>query len=205
MLFTGYRGKRETTKPNNMKILYPLYLLGLCLLLLAGCKKNIDSPSYETQINFTYNGQQYSRTAPSTILKDYIIVQSFYLSVNFAGLNIIDQNNLLGGDITISSLNPGPIQCAYMKPRGSYVAATGGNCSQLHSGGNPIDSVAVYWYESGSLSYSYSDCQVLTGTIVPGQKDCAISGTFDLVLTNKNNQKMRLTNGSFSGRLRTYP
>ncbi|MEO6613595.1 MAG: hypothetical protein ABIT05_12460 [Chitinophagaceae bacterium] len=167
-----------------------------------GCKKFIDNTSYETKINFTYNGQQQSRG--STIFSNIIIVQNEFLFVNFAGLGIKDQNNLFGGDIYITATNPGTIICAYLQPTGSSVSTTGANC-QLQSGGNPIDSVAVYWYESGSLNFSYSDCKDLTGAIVPGQKDCAINGTFDLVLTNKNNQKMRLTNGSFSGRLRKYP
>ncbi len=168
----------------------------------TGCKKPGDGTSYETKISFTYNGQQYHRS--NTIFSNLMIVQNEILFVNFSGLGIKDENNLFGGDIYITAHNPGTIDCAFLQPTGSSVSTTGNNC-QLHNGGNPIDSVAVYWYESGSLNFTYTDCKALTGTIVPGQKDCAISGTFDIVLTNKNNQKMRLSNGSFSGRLRTYP
>ena len=167
----------------------------------TGCKKT-DFPSYETNIQFTYNGQAYSRTSPSRILNDVIIVQNEFLLVNFTGL-IIEDPALFGGRIPILTRNPGPIQCAFLQPTGGDVSP-GTNC-QLNSGGNPIDSVAVYWYESGSLSFTYTDCKQVTAAIVPGQKDCAISGQFDLTLTNKNNQKIRLTNGSFSGRIRTYP
>jgi hypothetical protein len=182
------------------------WLLIIAMALLAGgCKKNSDFVSYETKINYTYNGQQYTNTSPSSISSDFIIVQGQILIVNFTGLLIEDQHNLFQGKLILLARNPGPFQCAYLQPTGSSVFATAGNCSMLNNGGNPIDSVQVYWYESGSVNYTYSDCKAITTATVPGQKDCAISGSFDLTLTNKNGQKMRLTNGSFTGRLRTYP
>lgn len=189
-----------------MKTISPLWRLIITVTLFAGgCKKNSDSVSYETKINFTYNGQQYSHTAPSDISSNLIIVQSEILLVNFIGLVIEDQHNIFQGKIIISAQTPGPIPCAYFRPNGTSVSATGGNCSMLNNGGNPIDSVQAYWYESGSVNYTYSDCKAITTTRIPGQKDCAIAGSFDLTLTNKNGQKMRLTNGSFTGRIRTYP
>jgi len=184
--------------------------ISTCLVILIApgfiaCKKSTDSPSYATTIKFTYNGQSYTRIAPSALYTNIILVQGVPLFVNFYGLGIEDDGNLLGGRVIITSPNIGPIQCAFLQPPGSSVSAAGGNCSQLNNGGNPIDSIAVYWYESGSLSFSYSDCRDLTGTTIPGQKDCGVTGNFDLVLTNKNGQKIRLTNGSFSGRLKKYP
>ncbi|MEP6700008.1 MAG: hypothetical protein ABJA85_01780 [Bacteroidota bacterium] len=173
------------------------------IILLTSCKKYSLSVSYETKIGFIYNGQQYERTSPSRIQTDVIVVQGTPLFVNFYGLSIEDQN-LFGGSINIISPNPGPIQCAYFRPAGMSVSSFGPNCI-LTNGGNPIDSLQVYWYESGSLSFSYSDCRDLTGTTVPGQRDCGITGNFDLMLTNKNNQKIKLTNGYFSGRLKKYP
>jgi hypothetical protein len=172
--------------------------------LVTGCKKNNPVISYETKIDFTYNGQSYSRTSPSRILSNLIVVQNEFLLVNFAGLEI-DDDAVLGGDIFILSKSPGAIQCAYFQPTGLSVHDVFGNCSTLLSGSDPIDSLRVYWYESGSLNFSYTDCKAVTNAIVSGQKDCAISGNFDLTLTNKNNQKMRLTNGSFKGKIRTYP
>ncbi|MBC7875011.1 MAG: hypothetical protein H7Y01_13495 [Ferruginibacter sp.] len=180
------------------------FLIFFICLFLAGCKKLFDTTSYETKINFTYNGQQYTRTSPSRILTDLLFVQNEFLVVNFTGLRIEDPS-LLGGNIYIDARTQGPVRCAFLSPPGTSVFAAGGNCNNLQSGNGPIDSVSVYWYESGSLNFSYSDCKAVTVAIVQGQKDCAISGTFDLSLTNKNNQKIRLTNGSFSGRIRTYP
>jgi hypothetical protein len=176
-----------------------------CCLCFAGCKKNNDSPSYETKISFNYNGQQYNRTHPSSIFSDFILVQGQILLVNFTGLGIEDENNLLQGKIVLLARNPGTIPCAYLQPTGSSVSALGGDCNRLQAGGNPIDSVRVYWYESGSVNFSYSDCKAITSATVPGQNDCAISGTFNITLTNKNNQKIILTNGTFSGRIRRYP
>jgi hypothetical protein len=174
-------------------------------LLHGSCKKSTDTPSYESKISFTYNGQSYTRKAPSSLNTNIILVQGVPLFVNFYGLVIEDEANLLGGRVIITAPDPGILRCAFLQPTGSSVSAPGGNCSQLNNGGNPIDSVAVYWYESGSLNFSYSDCRDLTGTTIPGQKDCGVTGSFDLTLTNKNGQKIRLTNGSFSGRMKKYP
>jgi hypothetical protein len=173
-------------------------------ILLAGCKKSIDYTSYETKISFNYNGQQYNRTSPSSISTNVIVVQTWPLFVNFAGL-VIDDPALFQGKLILLASSPGQFQCAYLQPTSSSVYATSGNCSMLNNGGNPIDSVQVYWYESGSVNYSYSDCKAISGTTIPGQKDCAITGTFDVTLTNKNHQKIMLTNGTFSGRIKIYP
>ena len=170
--------------------------------VLAGCIKNSDSISYETKISFTYNGQQYNQSSPSNILTDAILVQGIPLFVNFTGIAIEDPG-VLGGTILILSRNSGNIQCSYLRPTGMLVSSSSGNCN-LTNGGNPIDSVQVYWYESGSINFSYFDCRNLTEATIPGQKDCKITGSFDLTLTNKNNQKIKLTNGSFTGRIKTY-
>jgi hypothetical protein len=133
-----------------------------------------------------------------------IVVQTWPLFVNFGGL-VIDDVSIFQGKLILIATSPGPFQCAYLQPAGSSVFATGGNCNMLNNGGVPIDSVQVYWYETGSVNYTYSDCRDISGTTIPGQKDCAITGSFDLTLTNKNGQKMRFTNGSFVGRLKKYP
>ncbi|MFZ1856923.1 MAG: hypothetical protein WAU29_06115 [Chitinophagaceae bacterium] len=182
-----------------------ILLLFLSLtMLLTGCKKNSDFLSYDTKISFNYNGQQYNRTSPSSILTDILLVQGNLLFVNFTGLAIEDQDNLLNGKTLLLARTPGPVQCAYLQPTGTSVSALGGNCSQLQNVGNPIDSVQVYWYESGSINFSYNDCKAITTANVAGQYDCAITGTFDMTLTNKNNQKIILTNGTFSGRIKKF-
>jgi hypothetical protein len=184
--------------------LLQLFIAGCMLsLMMHGCTKAKDSSSYETRIKFTYNGQEYTRTSPSRILSDLLNVQNEFLLVNFLGLEIEDENNVLGGTIVIFSRSTGIMHCAYLRPTGTSVSATYTDC-MLYDGANPVDSVQVYWYESGSINFSYSDCKDLTYAIVSGQKDCAISGTFNLTLTNKINQKIILTNGTFSGRIRIY-
>jgi hypothetical protein len=180
-----------------------IIILSAFFSVFAGCKKSIDSiSSYETKISFTYNGQQYNHSSTSSIMTDNILVQGIPLFVNFTGIAIEDPG-LLGGTIIILSRSSGNIQCSYLRPTGMLVSSATGNCN-LTNGGNPIDSVQVYWYESGSINFSYSDCRNLTGTTIPGQRDCRITGSFDLTLTNKNNQKIKLTNGSFTGRIKTY-
>jgi hypothetical protein len=180
-----------------------IIILSAFFSLFTGCKKSSDSISYETKISFTYNGQQYNHNSSSNIMTDVILVQGIPLFVNFTGIEIGDPG-LLGGTIIILSRSSGNIQCSYLRPTGMLVSSSAGNCN-LTNGGNPIDSVQVYWYESGSINFSYSDCRNLTGATIPGQKDCKTTGSFDLILTNKNNQKIKLTNGSFTGRIKTYP
>ena len=172
--------------------------------IMPGCKKIKDFATYEAKISFTYNGQQHNLTSPSRIQTDLIIVQNQLLFVNFAGL-VIDNQNLFGGTVYINTKTPGPIRCAFLLPPGKNVNDVLGDCRNLQSNGGPIDSVNVYYYESGSVNFIYTDCRPVSGAIVPGQKDCSVSGNFDLTLTNKNNLKIKLINGSFSGRIRTYP
>ena len=178
----------------------PFYFL--LILAFAGCDKDEEIRSYETKINYTYSGQNQSSTS-SRILTDVFFVSNTLIIANFTGLEISAPPGFTGS-IFIFSTGGGTINCAYLQPNGISVGGTGTNCI-LHTGGNPIDSVNVYWYESGSLTYSYNDCFDIGNATIPGQKDCAVNGNFNLTLTNKNNQKIVLTNGSFSGRIRRYP
>lgn len=162
-----------------------------------GCKKT--NPGFETMVSFTYNGQQHSIASSGVIQTQLILPELIF--ANFEGLQI-DRPDLFGGTIKIHSSNTGGINCAFLNPTGMNVLGLA--CNALSNNGGVIDSVAVYWLESGNLTVSYSQCKDAEGTSVPGQKDCLVSGNFSLTLVNKNNQRIILTDGSFYGPMRKY-
>lgn len=176
-----------------------LFFIPVCIL--SGCKKNNDGVSYETSIRFTYNGKQYEGGSGSKINSSFYLPQ--FIFANFAGLQI-SRPDLFGGEIEILDQNQGNIDCAYLSPSGAPVAAVGLSCNNLQQNNGPIDSVQVYWIESGTIGFGYSDCRARTGTVTPNQYDCAVHGNFELILTNKNGQKIVLSNGSFTGRINKW-
>jgi hypothetical protein len=96
--------------------------------------------------------------------------------------------------------------CAYMAPENSVPSITEPGCvltDQTGGSNFPIDSVLVYYYQSGSLNSTISDCKGYSGTdfgtgLPYAYSECKVSGTFDLTLVNKNNQTIKITNGVFS-------
>ena len=94
--------------------------------------------------------------------------------------------------------------CAYFEPGNTIVYDNYPNCqlSTQNSYGDfePIDSSQVYIYQSGYLNVSFSNCVAKTETdIFTGDtnqyEECLASGTFDLVLVNKNSNTIKITNG----------
>lgn len=177
-----------------MKIFIALSILAIsCFSCLK--TKNSDDP-YIAKINFTCNSQPYQTSSVSSYLKTQFYI---LLSANFAGLKI-NRPDIFGGVIEIDCDIQGNILCAYLNPTGMNVS---GACNNLLNNGAPIDSVKVFWYESGSVNFGWSDCKNIPNGY-QGEQDCAINGSFNITLTNKNNQKIILSNGSFSGRIKRY-
>jgi hypothetical protein len=174
-------------------------LVFLTLIFLCGCKKDSSEKVPEKYIRFTYNGQQYEASEPGSFVQTNLIFPELIFA-NFYGL-VISRPEIFGGDIIITAPNTSFTTCAYLRPAGTNVA---GSCSSLLDNGNPIDSVRTYWMESGSISSGYSECKDLTGLSVPGQKLCTVNGSFSFTLTNKNNQKIIITNGTFKGQIKKY-
>ena len=172
-------------------------LSAILLLSLFACSKkgNTDNPVID-KINFTYNGNQYNLSSSGSYIKQHFLI---LLSANFAGL-YINRPDLFGGTIDMACNTQGNIICVYHNPAGMNVT---GACNSLTNNGAAIDSVKVYWYESGAVNFSYSDCKN-TPNGYTGEQDCIITGSFNFTLTNKNNQKIILSNGSFFGRIKKY-
>lgn len=154
------------------------------VLGLSACKKTAVSHSpYDSKFSFTYNGTHYvlpykDGTAEWAILDNGIS---------------INRPDIFNGIIYFPYAG-----CAYFEPTGTSIQSNS-NC-QLSALGFPIDSVAVYLYQSGSVNISYSNCQhhseydVVTGTTVEYDV-CDANGSFDLVLKNKEGKTITITDG----------
>jgi len=157
-------------------------ILSLYLLVFStACEKISPDPPTDGKLSFTYNGTQY--VLPYQQGWDFI----------YSGI-IIVRPDIFKGDILFPYSN-----CAYLDP--NHAVQLSPNC-QLTSQGSPIDSVNVYIYQSGSMNISYKNCKDKSGNDPgPGGAGrfiyelCDIDGTFDLILKNKENKTITITEG----------
>lgn len=179
-----------------MKVIFLIFALPA----IVACKKNNSKETKQSFIRFTYNGKVYNYTAdPNTTLQ----AGASYLSDNnrnsFPGVFINDPS-IVG--ISGARLEFSGNRCAYM---GAQISIYNPGCILKDiSSGSPkdIDSVKTFYYESGTLNISETNCKTERKyDIVTAQyydlSYCTLSGTFNLVLTNKNNTKIILSNGEF--------
>lgn len=93
--------------------------------------------------------------------------------------------------------------CAYMIPNSmAGLGLTYANC-QFSSNSGPIDSAQVYFYRSGSISYTVSNCVHIKKILLqaPGTieyDECTVTGNFNIILGNNNNQTIKITDGAFT-------
>ena len=165
-----------------------LTALSFCVII-SGCSKSKDDNKIERYIRFTYNGQQYEANWPASGVTSNFILPEFIFA-NFNGLHI-SRPDIFNGDIIVMASQANGLECAYLRATGTNVS---GMCNSLNDNGNPIDSVRTYWLESGTIGVNYSQCENLTNVTVPNQQLCTVTGSFSFTLTNKNNQKIIITN-----------
>jgi len=171
-----------------------LFAVIIFIIVLSGCSKKNEPPIQDNapKFSFEFNGKRYS----GSNIAGYIIYNG-----SFGGI-FLTREDLFGGSIYYYRNSSLSNNCAYLSPTGQQLVAQQPGCI-LYNNGNPIDSVKVYSYRSGSMNYSTSNCKhkkepdlVFGGYI---EYDvCDINGTFSLTLGNKNNQTIVITNGSFT-------
>ncbi len=167
-----------------------LLIISPIVVLFTCCKKSGDDKV--NQLNFEFNGTKHKLLNNAGILI-------------FGGepdVVYIERPDLFGGNIYYHANSSISNNCAYLYPTGAELRVHQPGCI-IESVGSPMDSVKVYLYRSGNLTFSKSNCRrkrepnpFTAGTIE--YNVCDVKGTFDLTLGNKNNQTIKITRGSFS-------
>jgi len=155
---------------------------------LTACKKSdMGHSPLDGKFSFTYNGIKYVLPYKEGVAEWSV----------WPGLYIY-RPDLFDGTIRMPSA-----YCGYLEPQYDDNISVGANC-QLSSkySGYTIDSVEVYFYQSGFFNISYKNCreqkeyQPYSGrTLV--YDVCDAYGTFDLTLRNKENKTIVITDGTF--------
>lgn len=162
------------------------------ILAVCSCKK--DSENAPANIfTFEYQGVVYNAGVNNGTLNAAAIPTPGGPGV------FIDIPSVFGGAIEFVSNG-----CAYLQPGGKAFTVTQPGCqlSNKDDFGNttPIDSVAVYLFQSGTLNISFSECKVKSSTdpwtgATHQYQVCRAKGSFELTLINKNQQQIKITNG----------
>ena len=159
-------------------------------IFFSNCKKESENenPPKEHKISFEFDGKKYEMTTGVGIMISNDEFQAI----------LIGRPDLFGG--TIYFHKPSSNQnCAYLSPTDQSVNWTPGCILQVN--GNAIDSVQVYLYRSGTLTYTKSNIKHMRSRTSAGTwieyNVADLTGTFSLTLANKNDQTITLTKGSF--------
>jgi len=167
-----------------------LLVISAIVVVFSCCKKPGDDR--QNTFNFEFKGTKYNDLIHAGI-------------VAFAGeidVVFIERPDLFGGRIFFHTNSSISNNCAYLYPTGEHILVHQPGCI-IDNGGNPIDSVKFYFYRSGNINYSKTNCQRIkeqdpaSGVLVEHDV-CDVKGTFNLTLGNKNNQIIGISNGSFS-------
>lgn len=167
----------------------------VCYILLlytsvhtAACKKDSSSHSNspaDGKFSFTYNGTQYVLLYKEGTAE---------WGIENSGI-FINRPDLFNGIIHFPYAN-----CAYLDPNTSGAPVQVAPNCHLTASGMPIDSVAVYLYQSGLVNIAYKNCShkseydPYTGSAV-SYDVCDADGTFNLILKNKENKMISITDG----------
>jgi hypothetical protein len=178
--------KRYTALP--LSILYLLVFLSIVCGSIA-CKKN--SPQrhspFDGKFSFRYNGTNYTLPFKEGTT-EWSVTPGIY----------INRADIFNGIIHFPTSS-----CAYMDTGTSGENVTDiGNCHLTQISGAPIDSAVVYLYLNGFFNINYYNCEshseydVFTGRTI-NYDVCDANGTFELTLKNKDDNIIRITEGSF--------
>jgi hypothetical protein len=168
-------------------------ILLITIYLLVGCKKESPTEPEKHFIRFEYNGKKYDDNF--NINPSNVGAGRTHDGRGFIFINIQD---VFHGRIEFEEPN-----CAFFSPEYSNVQRRA-PCNIIFinpiGGIEPIDSSAVYLYQSGSIHFAFSNFETKSGidffTGFPYSVTyCTIIGTFDLVLANNKGETITITKG----------
>ena len=159
-----------------------LFLIAMPVFFPACVKTNVSTARSGT-LSFNYNG------------KTHTIQEANF---SFAQRTLIitpDDPGIFEGTIYFRD------HCAYFAPKGFADSVWADNSCKIYTP-SEMDSTAIFFYQSGSITSSSGNCRTETGTdILSGRTMsstyCDIDGTFNLVLKNAQNKTMTLSDGVF--------
>lgn len=173
--------------------MWRLFICIVSIAILPGCskKESDNNVNKESKFSFEFNGTKYDDPASGAILTNSGALEGI----------IINRPDLFGGSISFYRNSTLSNNCAFLTPTGLQYYLQQPGCILNATTG--VDSVLVYFYRSGEMNYSRTNCQhkkepdaVFGGFL---EYDvCNVTGTFNLTLGNKNNQTIVITKGSFS-------
>lgn len=161
--------------------------------VFSACKKtnNQLSDNEPTHFSFEYNGRIYQSTVTNGVSDWGLIFNNVHEAIGI----VIDMPNIFGGRIIFKVPD-----CAYLIPFMNWDIREPG-CS-IYTDGQTIDSSTIYYYKSGSISSTKSNCRVKTGTdwitgLNYNYTLCDYAGTFLITVENKKGDIIGIKNGSF--------
>ena len=172
-----------------MKFTVQFTLITACfMLLITGCKKD---KTPKDEFSFFYNGKQFHYSSADLIGSGMDVKNGFY------GTPSVEMT-LPGFDGKIVLEKTG---CAYSLPKGTYINNLSPTCVVTYQSLNPsipIDSSKIYQYSSGSFNLTSTNCTTRRTTFLSipvTYTNCDVNGTFDIELTNRNNERIVIMNG----------
>ncbi len=169
-----------------MKPIYSIIYTAALLFIFSGCKKtelDFGASPGQDKITYSYNGKTYNSGV------------SF-----FKGAIVIYIPDEPGWRIYFNSP-----ACAFRVPADisfGINSITNSGCELSLSSG-PVDSAQIFFYRTGTLNYSYSDCYNQSFANygpnggVTTYKVCTVTGSFNITLSNNKNDLIIISNGSF--------
>jgi len=171
------------TSPNRVLNIFLL----ICLLGCAiACKKDSAQGPPHGRFRFTYNETHYDLSYKDGTAE---------WGIENSGIFIYRP------DIFNGSVHFPYDSCAFLDPGINALFVQRTAYCDLSTNSLPIDSVKVYLYQSGSVNISYKNCSFkseydpFTGTNY-SYNVCDANGAFNLVLKNKENKTITITNGT---------
>src|SRR5678810_697191 len=128
----------------NINVLMSLTTLIACCCL-SSCKKSGSSDnSVPGGLSYEFGGQTYDGSGGNWGL--------FFNGTDVTGISIT-RYDLFGGEVIFN--DPG---CAWLDPHTQEITLSG-DCVLTYTDGNPVDSSAVYLYQSGVFNVHASNCR----------------------------------------------
>ncbi len=166
-------------------ILFFCIFLPYILVLTTACKKTHSKSPADGKFSFTYNGTEYVLPYKEGTAE---------WGIENSGI-FINRPDLFKGIIHFPYAN-----CAYLDPNANGLYVQLAASCQLTALGMPIDSIAVYLYQTGLVNISYKNCShkseydPYSGRTL-SYDVCDADGTFNLILKNKENKTITITEG----------